>query len=200
MHISSPPYVPHVLPISVFLTWSPEWYWVSGIEHKAHCYIVFSTPVLPHPFWEQRRRFFIFTSFVPAFYNLLKRWHSIHVMTFSSSPSVPFSYVGSQGHHFSSPSDTKAYKSAFPHRIKPSAHIACLNNHTQCCLWCLWSRSGVFVCISVSGQSEFRVVGIDFFRQALLCQTRVLGQDGKTRGFSERNSVENAWFQASSTV
>jgi hypothetical protein len=25
MHLSSPPYVPHVLPISVFLTWSPEW-------------------------------------------------------------------------------------------------------------------------------------------------------------------------------
>jgi hypothetical protein len=28
MHLSSPPYVPHVLPISVFLTWSPEWYLV----------------------------------------------------------------------------------------------------------------------------------------------------------------------------
>jgi hypothetical protein len=26
MHLSSHPYVPHVLPISVFLTWSPEWY------------------------------------------------------------------------------------------------------------------------------------------------------------------------------
>jgi hypothetical protein len=26
MHLSSPPYVPHVLPISVFLTWSPERY------------------------------------------------------------------------------------------------------------------------------------------------------------------------------
>jgi hypothetical protein len=24
MHLFSPPYVPHVLPISVFLTWSPE--------------------------------------------------------------------------------------------------------------------------------------------------------------------------------
>jgi hypothetical protein len=26
MRLSSPPYVPHALPISVFLTWSPEWY------------------------------------------------------------------------------------------------------------------------------------------------------------------------------
>jgi hypothetical protein len=28
MHLSSSPYMPHVLPISVFLTWSPEWYLV----------------------------------------------------------------------------------------------------------------------------------------------------------------------------
>jgi hypothetical protein len=34
MHLSSPPYVPHVLPISVFLTWSPEWYLVRSTEHK----------------------------------------------------------------------------------------------------------------------------------------------------------------------
>jgi hypothetical protein len=41
--------VPHVLPISVFLTWSPEWYLVRSTEHKALCYAVFSTPLLPHP-------------------------------------------------------------------------------------------------------------------------------------------------------
>jgi hypothetical protein len=29
------PYVPHVLPISIFLTWSPEWYLVRSTEHKA---------------------------------------------------------------------------------------------------------------------------------------------------------------------
>jgi hypothetical protein len=38
MHLSSPPYVPHVLPISVFLTSSPEWYMVRSTEHKAPCY------------------------------------------------------------------------------------------------------------------------------------------------------------------
>jgi hypothetical protein len=48
MHLSSPPYVPHVLPISVFLTWSPEWYLVRSTELKALCYAVFSTPLLPH--------------------------------------------------------------------------------------------------------------------------------------------------------
>jgi hypothetical protein len=49
MHLSSPPNVPHVLPISVFLTWSPEWHLVRSTEHKALCYAVFSTPLLPHP-------------------------------------------------------------------------------------------------------------------------------------------------------
>jgi hypothetical protein len=53
MHVSSPPYVPHVLPISVFLTWSPEWYLVRSTEHKALCYAVFSTPLLPHSSWAQ---------------------------------------------------------------------------------------------------------------------------------------------------
>jgi hypothetical protein len=48
-----PPYVPHVLPISVFLTWSPEWCLVRSTEHKALCYAVFSTPLLPHPSWAQ---------------------------------------------------------------------------------------------------------------------------------------------------
>jgi hypothetical protein len=27
MHLYSPPYVLHALPVSVFLIWSPEWYW-----------------------------------------------------------------------------------------------------------------------------------------------------------------------------
>jgi hypothetical protein len=49
MHLSSPPYVPHVLPISVVLTSSPEWYLVRSTEHKALCYAVFSTRLLPHP-------------------------------------------------------------------------------------------------------------------------------------------------------
>jgi hypothetical protein len=45
--------VPHVLPISVFLTSSPERYLVRSTEHKAPCYAVFSTPLLPHPSWAQ---------------------------------------------------------------------------------------------------------------------------------------------------
>jgi hypothetical protein len=49
-HLLSP-YVPHVLPISVFPTWSPEWYLVRNTEHEARCYVVFSTPLLPHPSW-----------------------------------------------------------------------------------------------------------------------------------------------------
>jgi hypothetical protein len=39
----------HAPPISVFLTWSPEWYLVRSTEHKAPCYAVFSTPLLPRP-------------------------------------------------------------------------------------------------------------------------------------------------------
>jgi hypothetical protein len=35
MHLSSRPYVPCVLPISVFFTWSLEWYLVRSTEHKA---------------------------------------------------------------------------------------------------------------------------------------------------------------------
>jgi hypothetical protein len=46
MHLSSTPYVPHVLPISVFLTWSPELYLVNSTGHKVPCYVVFSTPLL----------------------------------------------------------------------------------------------------------------------------------------------------------
>ena len=49
MHLSSLPYVLHVLPISVFLTWSPEWYFVRCAEHKAPCYVFFSTTLLPRP-------------------------------------------------------------------------------------------------------------------------------------------------------
>jgi hypothetical protein len=53
MHLSSPPYVPHVLPISVFLTSSPEWYLVRSTEHKAPRYAVFSTRLLRHLSWAQ---------------------------------------------------------------------------------------------------------------------------------------------------
>jgi hypothetical protein len=53
MHLSSSPYVPHAPPISVFLTWSPEWYLVRSTEHKALCYVVFSIPLLTHPSWAQ---------------------------------------------------------------------------------------------------------------------------------------------------
>ena len=47
MHLSSPVYVLYVLPISVLLIWSPEWYLVKSIEHKGPCFVVFSTPLLP---------------------------------------------------------------------------------------------------------------------------------------------------------
>ena len=46
-------HVLHVLPISIFLTWSPEWYLMRSTEHKAPCYVFFSTPLLPHPCWAQ---------------------------------------------------------------------------------------------------------------------------------------------------
>jgi hypothetical protein len=42
------PYVLHVLPISVFLTWSPELYLVRSTEHKAPCYV--SSPLLSYLF------------------------------------------------------------------------------------------------------------------------------------------------------
>jgi hypothetical protein len=44
MHLSSPLYVLHVLPIPVVLTSSPEWDLLRSTEHKAPCYAVFSTP------------------------------------------------------------------------------------------------------------------------------------------------------------
>jgi hypothetical protein len=53
MQISSPPFVLHTPPISVFLIWSPEWYLVRSTEHEAPCYVVFSTLLLPHPSWAQ---------------------------------------------------------------------------------------------------------------------------------------------------
>ena len=49
MHLCSLPYVLHNLPISVVLIWSLEWYLVRNTEHKASCYVVFSTPLLPRP-------------------------------------------------------------------------------------------------------------------------------------------------------
>ena len=47
------PHVLYALLISVFLISSPERYLASSAEHKAPCYVVFSTPVLPHPYWAQ---------------------------------------------------------------------------------------------------------------------------------------------------
>ena len=47
------PYVLHALPVSVFFTSSPKWYSVRSTEHKALCYVVFSTPLLPRPSWAQ---------------------------------------------------------------------------------------------------------------------------------------------------
>ena len=49
MHLSSPLYLQHALPISVFLIWSPEWYLVRSTDHKALRYVVFSTPLLSRP-------------------------------------------------------------------------------------------------------------------------------------------------------
>ena len=40
MHLSSAPYLLHVLPISVFLVWSPEKYSVRSAEHRAPRYVV----------------------------------------------------------------------------------------------------------------------------------------------------------------
>jgi hypothetical protein len=37
----------------ILIEWSPEWYMVRSTEHKALCYAVFSTPLLPHPSWAQ---------------------------------------------------------------------------------------------------------------------------------------------------
>jgi hypothetical protein len=50
VHLSSPTYVLHALPISFSLIWSPKLYLVRSGEHKAPCYVVFSTPLLPRPF------------------------------------------------------------------------------------------------------------------------------------------------------
>ena len=46
-------YVLHVLFISIFLIWSPQEYLVRITEHRAPRYVVFSTPLLPHPSWAQ---------------------------------------------------------------------------------------------------------------------------------------------------
>ena len=37
----------HAPPISVFLIWSPEWYFVRSTEHKATLYVVFSKKKQP---------------------------------------------------------------------------------------------------------------------------------------------------------
>jgi hypothetical protein len=66
MHLSSPPYVPHVLPISVFLTSSPEWYLVRSTKHEAPYYVVFSTPLLPHRRQEHRQIFKIFNTYTSS--------------------------------------------------------------------------------------------------------------------------------------
>ena len=42
----------HTLPISFFLIWTSEWYLVRSTEHKAHCYVAFSTPLSPQPFFD----------------------------------------------------------------------------------------------------------------------------------------------------
>ena len=49
MQLSCTPYVLHALPISVFLAWSPEEYLVKSREHKAFCYVVYSTSQSPRP-------------------------------------------------------------------------------------------------------------------------------------------------------
>jgi hypothetical protein len=43
-HLSSLPYVPHILPISFFSIWSPEWNVVISTDHKAPRYVVSATP------------------------------------------------------------------------------------------------------------------------------------------------------------
>jgi hypothetical protein len=47
------PYMLYALPISISLIWAPEWYLARSTEHKAPCYVVFSTPLLPHSSWAQ---------------------------------------------------------------------------------------------------------------------------------------------------
>jgi len=49
IHLSSPQYALHALPISFFFILSPEQYWVSSTYHWAPHYVVFSTPLLPSP-------------------------------------------------------------------------------------------------------------------------------------------------------
>ena len=53
IHLSSPPHVLYVLPISVFLIWSSEWYLVRSTEHKVPHYVVFSTPLSPRHSYAQ---------------------------------------------------------------------------------------------------------------------------------------------------
>jgi hypothetical protein len=46
MYLSSPPYMPHALPISLFLIWSPKSYLMRATNHKVCHYVIYSTPVI----------------------------------------------------------------------------------------------------------------------------------------------------------
>jgi len=48
-HLSSPPYMLHAPPISLFLIRLPEQYLARSTDHKIPRYVVFSTPLLPRP-------------------------------------------------------------------------------------------------------------------------------------------------------
>jgi hypothetical protein len=43
----------HAPPIAFFLISSPEQHWVSSRDHSVPHYLVFSTPLLPRPFYAQ---------------------------------------------------------------------------------------------------------------------------------------------------
>jgi hypothetical protein len=47
------PYVLHAPPISFFSIWPPEQYLVRSTDHLALHYVVFSTPLLPRPSYDQ---------------------------------------------------------------------------------------------------------------------------------------------------
>jgi hypothetical protein len=64
MHLSCPPYVPHVPPFSFFLIWSPEHYLLRITDHTSH-YAAFSLPccIVPmspqHPILEHPQSKFL---------------------------------------------------------------------------------------------------------------------------------------------
>jgi len=49
INLSSPPYVLHAPPISFFLIWPPEQYWVKSTDHAAPHYAASSSPLSTHP-------------------------------------------------------------------------------------------------------------------------------------------------------